>query len=217
MYATQEIHQSASEVQPENSLAAIADQVDQAAADLDPNVTTTAPSYNDHSSSQHTMGGSSAYHSSQQPDWNPQHSAGGGHNGPFTGHYGSGVRQQSAPGDYPNAGAYAAGSTDGHAPGASDGGQMAWDPNAAAAAAYYAAGNGGASYPAFQPQALHHASAGYPFSAHGGAQYPQSGGASAYESNPYFAAATGYLGFPEGAAPGFPPGADAYGAGAAPV
>ncbi|KAJ1023132.1 hypothetical protein NDA16_003285 [Ustilago loliicola] len=219
MYATQEIHQSAAEVQPENSLAAIADQVEQAAADLDPNATSSssasAPSQNDHSS--HHGGGSSAYHAGQTgggagvaaPDWNPpsQHA----------GHYGAGVRQHSAPGEYPAPAQYAAGSMDGHIPGAGDSSQMPWDPNAAAAAAaagYYSQ-NGGAQYPGFQPQALHHASAGYPFSAQGGhAPYPSAGGPSAYESNPYFAAASGYLGFPDGAAPGFPPGADPYGAAA---
>lgn len=214
MYATQEIHQSTAEVQPESSLAAIADQVEQAAADLDPNVTSTsasAPSQNDHSS--HHGGGSSAYHAGQggggngsaPPDWNPHPQHGG--------HYGAGVRQHSAPGEYPPSGQYAAGSMDGHIPGAGDGSQMPWDPNAAAAAGYYSQ-NGSAQYPGFQPQALH-ASAGYPFSTQGGhAPYPSAGGPSAYETNPYFAAASGYLGFPEGAAPGFPPGADPYGAAA---
>ncbi|GAC99609.1 SKT5-like protein [Pseudozyma hubeiensis SY62] len=226
MFANQEIHQSASEVQPENSLAAIADQVDQAAADLDPNVagvSAMAPSQNDHSSSHHTMG-SSAYHATQaasaaHPDWNPQHGAvNPNSNEPtYAGQYASGARQHSAPGEYPG-GQYVASSTDGHGAGAADGGQMAWDPSAAAAAGYYAT-NGGAQgvgqpYHAFQPQALH--SAGYPFSAQGGhAAYPGAGTPSGYESNPYFAAASGYLGFPEGAAPGFPPGsADPYGAAA---
>uniref|UniRef100_V5GEU6 SKT5-like protein n=2 Tax=Kalmanozyma brasiliensis (strain GHG001) TaxID=1365824 RepID=V5GEU6_KALBG len=208
MYATQEIHQSASEVQPENSLAAIADQVDQAAADLDPNVAAPAPSYNEHSSSQHGMS-SAAYPSSQQQDWNPQLGA------PFAGQYGSGMRQQSAPGEYPTSGGqYAAGSTDGHASGGPEGSQMAWDPNAAAAAAAaagYYANNDGGSYSGFQPQALHHASASYPFAGQGADPYPPPGGGPGYEANPYFAAATGYLGFPEGAAPGFPPGSDAYG------
>ncbi|CBQ68549.1 related to SKT5-activator of chitin synthase III [Sporisorium reilianum SRZ2] len=232
MYANQEIHQSAAEVHPENSLAAIADQVDQAAADLDPNV----PSQTDHSSSHHTMASSSAYHASQTrpaggggappPDWNPQQATSTGANShtPYAQHYASGMRQHSAPGEYPPGAQFAAGSTDGHAAGAAEASQMQWDPNAAAAARYYpangaaAGGAGGAaSYPAFQPQALHHASAGYPFSAQAGqAPYPPAGGAghSAYETNPYFAAATGYLGFPEGAAPGFPPGADAYGSAA---
>ncbi|TKY89585.1 hypothetical protein EX895_001370 [Sporisorium graminicola] len=228
MYANQEIHQSAAEVHPENSLAAIADQVDQAAADLDPNVPSSSnatASQNDHSSSQHTMGSSSAYHASQAraggapPDWNLQQAtSSAANNAPYAHQYASGMRQHSAPGDYPpgasGVGAqYPAGSTDGHAAGAADASQMQWDPNAAA---YYSSNGGGAanaaSYPAFQPQALHHASAGYPFSAQGGhAPYPPAGGHSAYESNPYFAAATGYLGFPDGAAPGFPPGADAYG------
>ena len=188
MYANQEIHQSASEVHPENSLAAIADQVDQAAADLDPNVSAgsgAAPSQGDHSSLHGGGGGgsSSAYHAAQAggaapPDWNPQHGSGSANHaaqGPpsnpaYGGHYGSGMRQHSAPGEYPAAGPYAGGSTDGHAPGAADGAQMSWDPNNPAAAAYYQnnsagshmshGGGGAAPYPAFQPQALHHASAG---------------------------------------------------------
>ncbi|UTT89537.1 hypothetical protein NDA17_003654 [Ustilago hordei] len=235
MYATQEIHQSAAEVQPENSLAAIADQVEQAAAHLDPNTTpsisASASSQNDHSA--HHGGSSSAYHAGQNggggggggcggggggerggegggerggaaaPDWVP-HSQHGGR-------YGASVRQHSTPGEYPPGGQYAAGSMDGH--GAGDGSHMPWDPNAAAAA-YYTQ-NGAAQYPGFQPQAIHQASAGYPFSAQDGhAAYPSVGGPSAYESNPYFAAASGYLGFPDGAAPGFPPGADPYGAAA---
>lgn len=241
MFANQEIHQSASEVQPENSLAAIADHIDQAAADLDPNVaagSASTPSHNDHSSSHHTMG-SSAYHTNQSgagagsgagsgggahPDWNPQHVTGSSANhAAYAGHYGSGARQHSAPSEHPpgasGGGQYAAGSADGHAAGAADGNQMSWDPNAAAAAGYYANQGGTANgaaplYHAFQPQALH--SAGYPFSAQAGhAPYAGAGAAtgapSNYESNPYFAAASGYLGFPEGAAPGFPPGADPYG------
>lgn len=228
VYANQEIHQSASEVHPDHSLAAIADHVDQAAADLDPSVPGSAstPSQTDHSS--HHGADSTAYHAGQAgasgapPDWSPQHGSGGAGHAPssatsaYAGHYGAGVRQHSAPGEYGAAGQYVGGSADGHAPGAADGSQPPWDPNAAAAAGYYP-NNGAAPYPAFQPQAIHHASAGYPFSAQGGhAPYASAAGPSAYEANPYFAAASGYLGFPEGAAPGFPPGADPYGGAGAP-
>jgi TPR repeat protein len=102
-----------------------------------------------------------------------------------------------------------------------DANQINWDPMAAAA--YYGsggpshAGAGAGGYPGFQPQPLH-ASACYAFAAGGAppAPFPPAGAASgAYDSNPYFAAASGYLGFPEGAAPGFPPGADPYSASAA--
>lgn len=163
MFANQEIHQSAAEVHPENSLAAIADQVEQAAKDLS--------SQNGHSS-QH---GGSGFHGGGGPagDW---------------GQYGSGMRQHSAPGasgQYPH-------STEGHG---AEGQMGGWDPN------FYPPAN------TFQPQAIHHASSGggYPFSS-APPSFPQG-----YEANPYFAAASGYLGFPEGAAPGFPPGvADPY-------
>ncbi|EPQ31365.1 uncharacterized protein PFL1_00700 [Pseudozyma flocculosa PF-1] len=193
-YANQEIHQSAAEVQPENSLAAIAAEIDQTAADLD-----------------HGNGNRSSGHGQHAPgdgspaapqDWQSQQG------------YGGGVRHHSAPGDGFQPGMMG-GSMDGHDQRSSQQHQYQQQPGQggydAASAAYYGGGPPGAAGYAssgYQP----HQGNGYAFAQpYGGAV----SGVNGYDANPYFQAAQGYLGYPEGHQPAFPPGvaggSDMYG------
>lgn len=206
MYAQREMYQSVAEVHPDNSLAAIADQVDEAAAGFE-HGNDTASMYSDH-------GGAGAGAQGQQyrqPRQRQTTAPGdpGGTTRPFSDGASSaydhqpqqGPSRHSAPADgqqgYPRnyAGSYA-GSAEGH-------GQLGpgfFPPDdGSGTGGYYGGPYGAHPHAGFQPQPPHHPNSYY------GNQPPY--GAQMYDqNNPYFAAAQGYLGFPEGAYPGFPPG-----------
>ncbi|PWN53896.1 HCP-like protein, partial [Violaceomyces palustris] len=169
LQANREIHKTAAEVQPENSLAAIADEVDHAAANFEANdAASLAGSESDQRRlRQNTAPGAPGYGSHVGGDMD-------GHYAPY-----NGGDQQGYAGMYPPA------SQDPQA-------RMNWD----AGAMYGGPGVGGGGYPAS-------IASGYP--PHHGNGYAFAPTPS-YEQNPYFAAAQGYLGFPEGSYPGYPPG-----------
>ncbi|KAN0061252.1 hypothetical protein ACQY0O_006094 [Thecaphora frezii] len=202
VYANQEIHQSAAEVHPDNSLAAIANEIDQAAADLDQGNRASANGH-DTSVSYSQLGDTSSVSAA---DWQAQQ------HGAYANQYGGGMRHNSAPGESYPLGSFDA-SVEGHDqqhqqyPQGGQQGQGSYD----AASGYFGGQHGGGSgnggfppgaHPGYQP----HQGNGYAFAQQSYA------GANGFETNAYYAAAQGYIGYPEGTQPSYPPGMGGAGA-----
>lgn len=198
MYANQEIHQSASEVEPQNSLAAIAAEVDQTATELKNESGTISSSAYDEASN--WGGGGSGedrrrqYTAPTGGGYDPSYE-GGGYEDPST--YGSGTSYYGAP-----QGANSIYPSDDHSHMGVGGSFYPPEDGSGGGGGFY-----GQPYPpgsfaqpgGYQPQAAHQGNGAYLGTGNGYMPPPQQQQAMYDQNgNPYFAAAQGFAGFPEG-------------------
>lgn len=190
MYANQEIHQSASEVYPENSLAAIAAEVDQAATELKSDSGPHAPSGYEDGGNWGGMAGEDRRRQYSVPSggYDPSYE-GGGYEDPSTygadsSYYGQqGAGSGYAPDDQSHMG---------------QGGSFYPPEDGSAGGGFY-----GQAYPpgsfaqpgGYQPQASHQGNGAY---LGGNGYMPQQQPMYDQNGNPYFATAQGFAGYPDG-------------------